>query len=71
MRYYRRLLRSIFKLPKHDLSWSTKDFKTAVSILKRTDNPENPKQSLWGKYNNSWYDSVDILHQANTIIRKG
>jgi hypothetical protein len=69
MRIYRKILRSLFNVPDKELTWNVQDFKKAVSLLKRYDNPENKMNSLWDKMNNPWYDSVDVLHQANIIIR--
>ena len=66
---YRKILRFIYGVPKKELTWNVEDFKKAVSLLKRSDNPENKKYSLWKYYNNPWFDSVDILHRANIIIR--
>lgn len=66
---YRKILRFIYGIPKKELTWTVKDFKKAVALLKRVDNPENKKHSLWRSFNNPWFDSVDILHQANIIIR--
>lgn len=70
MRIIRKILRCLFPAPKHTLTWSVEDFKIAKSYLKRLDNPENPKKSMWDKLNNPWNDSVQILHEVNQIIRK-
>lgn len=70
MRLYRKILRFIFGIPKKELTWNVQDFKKAVSLLKRFDNPDDEKVSLWKSYKNPWFDSVDILHRANIIIRE-
>lgn len=69
MKILRKILRFIYKIPNQELTWTVKDYKKAVSILKRYDNPENTKKSLWSKFNNPWFDSVDVLNEANIIIR--
>ena len=56
--------------PTVPFTWTVSDFEAAKKWAKSQPNPDNPKQSIWDKVNqSSWNESSYILAEINKHIK--